>query len=193
MIILVRHGETEWNVARRFQGRADSPLTERGRRQARAMAGLVRDLVAREDGPWRLVASPSIRTRLTAEAIAAATGLSLETDDRLMEIDCGEWEGLTWDEAPPIPDDNAERWTFRRPGGESCADVHVRVVSFLAALPPEPGRRLVVVSHGVTGRVLRGAYAGLEPDGVFAQETPQDAVFRLMEGQIDRFDCEPVD
>src|ERR1044071_6966122 len=53
MIILVRHGETGWNVERRMQGRLDSPLTARGQRQARAVAGLVRDLIGREAGAWR--------------------------------------------------------------------------------------------------------------------------------------------
>ena len=82
MILLVRHGETEWNVQRRFQGQKDSPLTERGWRQAAAMARLVADLVRREGGEWRLVGSPLRRAHDTANLIAEAAGLTLETDAR---------------------------------------------------------------------------------------------------------------
>ena len=68
-----------------------------------------------------------------------------------------------------------------------------RIGSFLADLPPEPGRRVVVASHGAAGRVLRGLYAGLPKPEVLTLEVPQDAVYRLVAGQVDRFDCEPVD
>ena len=78
MILLVRHGETQWNVERRMQGQKDSPLTERGRRQAQAMAALVAGIVRREAGDWRLVASPLGRAQATAAMIAEAAGLNLD-------------------------------------------------------------------------------------------------------------------
>lgn len=193
MILLVRHGETTWNLERRFQGRRDSPLTERGRRQAEAMAGLVRDMVRREPGAWRLVTSPLGRARDTAGAIAAATGLTLEVDDRLMEIDCGEWEGLTWAEVSAGREASSRHWIFDAPGGETHEDVQARIEDFLASLPPEPERRVVVVSHGAAGRVLRGVYVGLAREAMLDLDVPQDAVHRLQNGQIDRFDCEPVE
>ena len=193
MILLVRHGETTWNLERRFQGRRDSPLTERGRRQAEAMAGLVRDVVRREPGAWRLVTSPLGRARDTAGAIAAATGLTLEVDDRLMEIDCGEWEGLTWAEVSAGREASSRHWIFDAPGGETHEDVQARIEDFLASLPPEPERRVVVVSHGAAGRVLRGVYVGLAREAMLDLDVPQDAVHRLQNGQIDRFDCEPVE
>ncbi len=193
MIILVRHGETQWNVERRFQGQKDSPLTERGRRQAQAMAALVADLVRREGGDWRLVASPLGRARDTACVIAEATGLALETDERLMEINCGEWEGLTWTEVSAGRDANARHWIFDAPGGETHEDVAVRIADFLAGLPPEPERRVVLVSHGAAGRVMRGHYIGLSREAMLDLDVPQDAVYRLQNGQIDRFDCEPVE
>lgn len=193
MILLMRHGETEWNVERRFQGRKDSPLTERGRRQARAMAGLVRDLIGRETGPWRLVSSPLPRAKQTAAEVAAATGLPLETDERLMEIGCGEWEGRTWAEVSAGRKASPRHWIFDAPGGERHEEVEARISAFLADLPPEPGRRVVVVSHGAAGRVMRGVYAGLPREAMLDLEVPHDAVFRLQSGQIDRFDCEPVE
>jgi broad specificity phosphatase PhoE len=196
MILLVRHGETEWNVERRFQGRRDSPLTERGRRQADAMAGLVRDLVRRDPSQdWRLVASPLGRTVATAEAIARATGLAPELDARLAEVDCGEWEGMLWSEvvAQHSAGISARQLIFSSPGGETYDAVLGRIESFLAELPPEPARRVVVVSHGGAGRLIRGAYGGLPKETILTLEVPHAAVWRLANGQIDRFDCEPVD
>ncbi|WP_293676527.1 histidine phosphatase family protein [uncultured Phenylobacterium sp.] len=195
MILLARHGETEWNVERRMQGRKDSPLTGRGQRQAHAMAALVRSLAQRDPGPWRVITSPLGRAHATAGIIAAAAGLSLEADDRLMEVSCGDWEGRLWAEVGAgVPATAASRrWIFNAVGGESYEEVEDRVANFLASVEPEPHRRLVVVSHGVSGRILRGVYAGLTQEAVTELDVPQDAVYRLQNGQIDRFDCEPVE
>ncbi|MDE2487246.1 MAG: histidine phosphatase family protein [Alphaproteobacteria bacterium] len=196
MIYLLRHGETEWNLERRMQGRRESKLTPLGLRQAAAMAALLHDLVAPEgvDG-WRLVSSPLGRARQTAAAVAARLGLEPELDERVSEIAFGEWEGRLRDEvAPQHPELFASReWLVSPPGGETFEDVHARIADFLAELPPEPDRRVIVVSHGMAGRVLRGVYAGLSPRQTLEQEVPQDAVYRLMGGQIDRFDCEPIE
>jgi probable phosphoglycerate mutase len=194
VILLLRHGETEWNVARRLQGRCDSPLTERGRRQARAVASLVADLVAREAGAWRLVSSPLGRARATAAFVAAATGLTIETDDRLMEVDCGAWEGRDWTELVGRPGEPLRRARiFDAPGAESHAQVRARLEDFLATLPPEPDRRAILISHGVTGRVLRAIYMGLPSDAMLDHDAAHEAVHRLQNGQVDRFDCEPID
>lgn len=196
MILLLRHGQTTWNAVRRVQGQSESPLSDLGRRQARAMGALVADLIAREPhAPWRLVASPLVRTRDTAAAVAAATGLPVAYDPRLMEIHCGDWEGRLWDD---IQRDDPERALgtdrfFNAPGGESFEQIMGRARGFLADLPPEPDRRVIVVSHGVLGRLMRGAYAGLSRADMLALDVPQDALHRLQNGQIDRLDCEPVE
>jgi len=149
--------------------------------------------VSREPSPdWRLVASPLGRTQASAEVVAAATGLAIETDPRLAEIHCGEWEGRTWPEVSAGRDTSSRHWIFDAPGGESFDDIHARVSGFVAALPPEPQRRVIAVSHGAAGRILRGVYAGLSREAILDLEVPQDAVFRLQNGQIDRFDCEPA-
>lgn len=195
MIILLRHGETFWNRERRIQGHTESDLTPLGERQAEAMARLVVELVAREGGEWRLTASPIGRAQRTAQAVARATGLTIETEARLAEICCGEWEGqLRADLFARFPEraTNGE-WFFGAPGGETFEDVFGRAASWLGDLPPEPERRVIAVSHGVTGRLIRGAYAGLDRQAILAQDVPQDAVYRLSAGQVDRFDCEPVD
>jgi probable phosphoglycerate mutase len=195
LIYLLRHGETEWNRERRIQGRKESRLTPLGERQARAMAALVADMVARDpSASWRLVASPLGRTRATAQAVADRLGLPIELDERLAEIGCGEWEGLIRDEVPGItPELMARReWFFGAPGGETYEDVWDRVSDWIADLPPEPERRVIAVSHGVAGRLLRGAYAGLSRDDTLMQDVPQDAIYRLAGGDVHRLDCEPV-
>lgn len=195
MIILLRHGETFWNRERRIQGHTESDLTPLGVQQAEAMARLVADLVAREGGAWRLAASPIGRAQRTAEAVARATGLVVETDARLAEVCCGEWEGRLRAEVAEIHPERfaTGEWFFGAPGGETFEDVHARAASWLADLPPEGERRVIAVSHGVTGRLLRGAYVGLDRQATLAQDVPQDAIYRLQNGQIDRFDCEPVE
>ncbi len=176
MIYLTRHGQTEWNVEGRMQGRMESALTPLGVRQAEAMAGLLGELVDRDPpAPWRLVSSPSGRARATAEAISRRLGLPVELDERLVEIGCGEWEGrLRHEIAHLYPEAFASReWFFGAPGGESFEDVWDRVASWLADQPPEPQRRTIAVSHGVAGRLLRGAYAGLSRQETLNQTSPR--------------------
>lgn len=195
MIYLCRHGQTEFNRDGRFQGRTESDLTALGRAQARAMGELLADLIGRDpSSDWRIVASPLRRARATAQAIAERTGLTVTFDDRLLEIDVGEWSGRLRED---IRRDDPElfatyEWAFRAPGGETFEDVAGRVAGWLAEQAPEPERRLIVVSHGVAGRLLRGAYAGLTRAQTLAQDVPQDAVYRLSGGLVERFDCAPA-
>jgi probable phosphoglycerate mutase len=196
MIYLCRHGETAYNRERRLQGRTDTDLNALGQRQAAAMADLLHDLVYTDaTRPWRIVASPLRRTRETAAAISARLGVPVSFDERLVEIDVGQWSGRLRDD---VARENPElfkspEWAFASPGGETYEDVMGRVSGWLAEQAPEAERRLIVVSHGVAGRLLRGAYAGLSREAVLAQDVPQDAIYRLSGGQVDRFDCAPVE
>jgi broad specificity phosphatase PhoE len=194
VIYLVRHGQTEFNRERRIQGRFDSPLTELGERQARAVAGLLKDLI-REPQGWRIVSSPLGRAASTAEIVGRRLGLPVELDERLREISWGPHDGrLRAELEAELPDTFARTsWAFDVPDGETYEEVCERVGSWLADLPPEPERRIIAVSHGVTGRVLRGLYAGLERDHAAAQDVPQDAVFLLQHNRVGRIDCEPVE
>lgn len=195
MIYLCRHGQTFHNREGRLQGRMESDLTPLGLLQARAMGALLHDLIRRDPpAPWRLVASPLRRARHTAEAIGARLGLALDLDERLVEIDVGEWSGRLRDEVhgenPHLVGDDA--WGFYAPGGETYEAMSTRLTAWLQEQAAEHERRLIVVSHGVAGRLLRGAYAGLSREETLRLDIPQDAVFRLSNGQIDRFDCEPL-
>lgn len=190
MIYLVRHGETEFNRERRLQGHVDSPLTELGRRQAQAVGAQLKALIGGAPG-WRIVASPLGRTRRTAEIIGASLGIAeIEIEPRLIELSWGDWDGrLRADLAAASPAFGRSNWAFHAPTGESYAAMCQRLSSWLAELPPERERRVIAVSHGVTGRVLRGVYAGLPVETVMTHDAPQDAVFRLAGGEIRRIAC----
>jgi len=191
MIYLVRHGETEFNRERRLQGHVDSPLTARGLAQARAVGDLLRELIGAQPG-WRVVASPLGRTLSTARVVAEQLDVaSVEIEPRLIELSWGAWDGRLRDElAAAYPDTfGRTNWAFHAPTGETYEEMCARLSSWLGELPPEPERRVVAVSHGVTGRVLRGLYAALPPDEIVTQDVPQDAVYRLADGRIERIDC----
>ena len=195
MIYLVRHGQTEFNRERRIQGHNDSPLTERGVRQAEAVGRLLRDLI-RDPLGWRIVSSPLGRAHATARIIASIVkGPEVELDDRLKEMSWGSSDGrLRSDLEAETPDTFGKTgWAFDAPtGGESYDAVHARVAEWLASLPPEPERRVIAVSHGISGRVLRGLYANLDRDRAGQQDVPQDAIFLLQHGGVGRIDCEPI-
>jgi probable phosphoglycerate mutase len=194
VLYLVRHGQTEFNRERRIQGHVDSPLTELGMRQARAVAGLLADLIRGEAG-WRIVSSPLGRAAATAEIIGERLALPVELDARLKEMSWGPHDGRLRRELELEHPETFGRtnWAFDAPGGEAYEAVAARVGAWLAELPPEPERRIIAVSHGITGRVLRGLYANLGRDQAATQDVPQDAVFLLQHGRVGRIDCEPVE
>ncbi|HSV01612.1 MAG TPA: histidine phosphatase family protein [Phenylobacterium sp.] len=192
MIYLVRHGETEFNVARRWQGAQDSPLTPLGVRQAEAMAARLTGLVAAEPGGWRLVASPLGRARATAAIIGERLGLAASFDERLREHSIGALDGHAVEEVLPFLPQGRPRHErhFHVPGAESFESMTARIGAFLAEVTPDD--RLIAVSHGAAGRVFRGVYAGLGKAEMLTLKVPQDAIFRLEGGRIQRIDCAPV-
>jgi len=190
VIYLVRHGQTVFNREGRLQGHVDSPLTELGLAQAAASGALLRRLLGETDG-WRIVSSPLGRAMATAERIAGALGLEVETEPALIEVSFGAWDGRLRSElAAAAPGAfGPSGYMFAAPDAEPYEAMVDRLAGWIAGLPPEPQRRVIAVSHGVAGRVLRGLYAGLAREDALAQAVPQDAVFRLSGGRIERFDA----
>jgi broad specificity phosphatase PhoE len=187
-ILLVRHGETEWNRQRRYQGRSDSPLTERGVAQAQSIGRLLGILP--DTASANIVSSPLGRARHTAKIIREHLPGSpeLRIDDRLRELSLGSWDGLTYREIaarlPGVFDgDGRHEWYFRAPCGEPYETLSARLDEWLCAAA-EAGP-LVVVTHGVVTRVLRGLYAKLSREAALMLPVPQDRIFRLAGGKIE--------
>jgi probable phosphoglycerate mutase len=163
-LYLVRHGEVDANVDLRYLGRRDDPLNALGTEQAARLAAALAELDVDA-----ILASPLRRALDTAQAIAAASALTVAPDDRLVELDFGDWEGLTrqqvldsgpaartllqtWEEDPGNP----------VPGGESLRDVQRRVVALAGELlGARTGARLVLVTHMGPIKALLAATLGL--------------------------------
>jgi probable phosphoglycerate mutase len=157
-VALLRHFPTDWNRARRLQGRTDRPLTPDARAALAALA---------PPPPWdraRAIASPLARARDTAAALWPA----FDTDPRLMELDYGGWEGRSIDDLLADPDSRYvafDRWGWdrRAPGGESPRDAWARVASLLAEIAAG-GRPTVLVAHRGLMRAILAVAHGWDYD-----------------------------
>jgi broad specificity phosphatase PhoE len=156
---LVRHGETDWNRERRFQGHADPPLNETGRAQARALAA---ELAAEQVDA--VYTSDLARARETADILAADLGAEAVAMRELREIDVGEWQGLTWTEIEERFPEGVRAWQEHGHGwtsGETYAALGARVVAALERIASDhPGGRVLVVGHGGTVRATRAFIEG---------------------------------
>jgi probable phosphoglycerate mutase len=197
-IYLFRHGETVWNAEKRAQGHLDSPLTEAGRAQARAMGrGLANELARAGYAPATVLvrSSPLGRVRETLALATEEAGLVHDDtchDHRLREMSWGDWDGLNGPEIEARwPGQMAARrldhWNYRPPNGESYVMAAERarlalddIVAFAADNP------VAVFAHGGIGRVLRGLFIAAPQADILAMDQPQDAFFRLHRGAIDR-------
>ena len=129
-LVLVRHGETDWNRERRYQGHADTPLNTAGRRQARELATILRS-----DGLSAVYTSPLRRASETATIVAAELGLEARELEALREIDVGDWQGLTVDEVrAQFPEQVAAAWHSGWLDGETYDELSARVLPALLDL-----------------------------------------------------------
>ena len=188
-IYFIRHGETDWNAAQRYQGQTDIPLNDKGRGQAarngRALGETLGARIVRID----YVASPLARASETMRI--AREELGLEPDDfrrdaRLMEQNYGHWEGQLWSELPETDPEGfrareRDKWSWRPRGGESYAMLSERIGGWLSSVNEE----CVVASHGAVSRVLRGLVSSsIEREDIALLDVPQDRVMVLSDGQI---------
>lgn len=149
-LMLLRHGQTELSVHRRYSGRGNPALTELGRRQAAAAA----QYLGARGGVDAVISSPLQRARETATAAAAALGLDVTVDDDLIETDFGDWEGLTFAEAAERDPELHSRWlrdtSVTPPNGESFDAVAQRVRRVRNRMLSEHGAATVLVVSHVT-------------------------------------------
>ena len=196
-LYMLRHGETAWNTERRMQGTKNSDLTERGRSQALAMGRTLKAELAREPGPTIFLRSPLGRTRETSEIVGRELGVASSEwreDIRLAELSYGDWEGFSWAEIEvthptALADWRADPHGYCPPGGETHFELRRRSAAVLEEIAAAR-TRTVVVSHGVSGAVLRGLNLGLDARAMFVLEKPQDAFFRLLAGSEERITCD---
>lgn len=176
-IILVRHGQTLWNVECRYQGQSDVCLNETGLQQARLVAGrLVNEDIA------AIYASDLDRAKTTAEEIAKRHNLNVSIVPEFREISFGEWEGLSFSEID-------EKWpgamkrifrqpdTIEIPGGETYQDVQIRAMGAIQKLVAKhPEETIVVVSHGATIRTILCAALNIPLTSVWRMRQDNTAV-----------------
>jgi broad specificity phosphatase PhoE len=160
-ILLARHGESDWNRSKQWQGFADRPLTDLGREQAAELAQRL------EDTDLDAVYSSDLqRARDTADIVARTKGLTVQTTPDLREVDVGSWSGLTRAEAEARYPDQYARWLQGGEGwedGETYEELGQRVVRAITRIAEAyAGERVLVVAHGGTIRALHAAALGVD-------------------------------
>ena len=172
-LVLIRHGETDWNVEGRYQGQADPPLNERGVAQARHLAEALRKV-----GLDVLYSSPLKRAWQTATIVAEALHVPLYPEPRLMEIHQGEWQGRLRSEIAARYPDVFQKWLtdpwhVTPPGGESLRQVQARVYAAVdEILARHPGQTVGLVTHRIPIALLKVRYQGLDPNAVRTLDLP---------------------
>lgn len=162
-IVLVRHGQTEWNRVERFRGLFDVPLNKAGLAQAEATGRRV----ASEFQPAAVYSSFLSRAARTAEAIAGHFRLPVRFHQGLADIDYGQWQGLAPEEARERWPAEVEAWygapqEAKIPGGETVAEVRARALAAVAEVAARhPGETVVLVSHTAVNRLILLGILGL--------------------------------
>jgi probable phosphoglycerate mutase len=190
-ILLIRHGETQWNIEGRLQGGQDAPLTLNGFRQVCAVAENTRDIWAKlsATGAISYISSPLGRARQTASVLADCWEIKysdFRCDDAIAERNYGEWEGMTLSEVsqsrPTEFDAHQDNiWNYQVPGGESKTHLCERIESWLAGLSTEHAH--VVVTHSGCFRLIRGLYAGASKMEMDTYREPQTTSYLLTDGK----------
>ncbi len=193
-VYYIRHGETEWNVAGRLQGRRDVPLNARGREQAAHCGRVLRDLFARDGrDPAALdyVSSPLIRARETLALAREALGLPAEgyrLEERLSEISFGDWEGCTIAQLKTrdpqgIAAREHDKYRFVPPNGESYEAVTARMAEWYGSLQ----RDTVACAHGGTARGLIANLKIAQAAAAPLVDIAQGVVYVFKDGKMARY------
>ncbi|HCE2452161.1 TPA: histidine phosphatase family protein [Vibrio parahaemolyticus] len=186
-IFVLRHGETEFNADKKLQGHCNSSLTSKGCDQARRVGTTLKQYV--ENRPFRVYSSTLGRALQTSQIVCEELNYSYENlnkEPRLKEFSLGEWEQRTIPSLEQeIPNLLAQNdWYLQAPNCETYESVRERLSSWLSDVAHDED--IVVVSHGLTGIVLRGLLLGMDYTQVWQQDLPQDAFFIIEDGRITR-------
>ncbi|EGS6500309.1 TPA: histidine phosphatase family protein [Vibrio parahaemolyticus] len=189
-IFVLRHGETEFNADKKLQGHCNSSLTSKGSDQARRVGTTLKQYV--ENRPFRVYSSTLGRALQTSQIVCEELNYSYENlnkESRLKEFSLGEWEQRTIPSLEQeIPNLLAQNdWYLQAPNCETYESVRERLSSWLSDVVHDED--IVVVSHGLTGIVLRGLLLGMDYTQVWQQDLPQDAFFIIEDGRITRVNC----
>ncbi|MEX1109076.1 MAG: histidine phosphatase family protein [Dongiaceae bacterium] len=185
MLYLVRHGETVWNAAGRYQGQKDSPLTVRGREQGASIGRILANVASALEKPLRAYISPLGRARETAAIMGQYLALDCVDEPRVTEVTIGPWDGMIDYEIESeypgaLGGTDAFNWYFRSPGGERFEDVLKRISDWLS----EVQTPAVVISHGLIGRIVRGIYLGMPKREMLELAVPQNGLYVLDAGSV---------
>jgi broad specificity phosphatase PhoE len=160
-ILLARHGESDWNRAKRWQGHADRPLTDAGRAQSRELAERLAETELEA-----VYSSDLQRARETAEIVAETQGLEVTALSDLREVDVGSWSGLTRAEAEQRFPDAYQRWVAGGEGwddGETYEQLSARILRAMQTIAAEhPGDRVLIVAHGGSIRAVHAIALGVD-------------------------------
>jgi broad specificity phosphatase PhoE len=184
-LYVVRHGQTDYNAHDLLLGHRDIPLNSLGREQAAAHAITLKWLDAALP-ELDFVCGPLARTRETMTLLRTAAGLppaNFRVSDDLIELNYGQWEGLTWEQVRETDPDGYLAWhddpiNYTLPSGENYAQLSARLERFLATIE----RDTVIVSHGGISRVLVGLLGGVDKTIAPKLAIPQDRLLALHEG-----------
>lgn len=193
VVYVLRHGQTEWNLAGRMQGRLDSPLTPLGEAQADAHGALLKQL----GGVDALWVSSAGRTRATAALVNKHLAVPIRFSDYLLERDCGTWSGKTIDE---VATSDPQGWSARksdlyhhRPGGgENISEIVVRFRHLLNEF--EAVDNLAIVAHGVVSKAILQHFLSLDDADTVAVKHPNSLLYRMVfsdgEVEVTHFDAQ---
>ncbi|KOS28212.1 phosphatase [Bacillus anthracis] len=192
-VYVTRHGETEWNVAKRMQGRKNSTLTENGILQAKQLGERMKDLSIHA-----IYSSPSERTLHTAELIKGERDIPIIADEHFYEINMGIWEGQTIDDIErQYPDDIQLFWNephlFQSTSGENFEAVHKRVIEGMQLLlEKHKGESILIVSHAAAAKLLVGHFVVIDIEHVWDDPFMHSASLSIIEfedgkGEVKQF------
>jgi broad specificity phosphatase PhoE len=164
-IVLIRHGETDWNIEGRYQGQADPPLNSKGLHQAHRLA---KELI--NSAIEVLYTSPLKRTRQTAEVISQQLGIMPIDEPRYMEIDQGDWQTRLRSDIENLYPDlfnawQTDPWKVTPPGGEHLSEVQSRVYAALdESIQEYSNQKIGIVTHRIPIALIKVRYQGMDPD-----------------------------